>query len=131
LFAVGLLALTGALSGLAPAWGGSRAELADGLKESTRGAVEGYGGGRRGGGISPRRVLVTAEVAVALVLLVGAGLMMRSFRNQLGVDPGFRADRVLAFRLGLPEAAYGREEVVPFVRELIRELEAVPGVERA
>lgn len=129
LFAVGLLALTGALSGLAPAWGGSRAELADGLKESARGAVEGRGGG--GGGISPRRVLVTAEVAVALVLLVGAGLMMRSFRNQLGVDPGFEADRVLAFRLGLPEAAYDREEVVPFVRELVRELEAIPGVERA
>ncbi|HKK27900.1 MAG TPA: ABC transporter permease [Gemmatimonadota bacterium] len=127
LFAVGLLGVTGLLSGLAPAWEGGRASLAGGLRGAGRGAID--GGGNRP--FALRHVLVGAEVAVALVLLIGAGLMMRSLRNQLRVDSGFDPGHVLAFRLSLPEAAYDRDEVTPFVRELTRRLEGIPGVDRA
>ncbi len=127
-FAVGLLLVTGVVSGLAPALNASRLDISAGLKEGARGAVEG-GTGRRGFGL--RSLLVVGEVALALVLLVGAGLMLQSFRNQLAVDPGFDADRVVGFSVQLPEAAYPDSTVVPFARQLVREVEGLPGVQDA
>jgi predicted permease len=92
-FLVSLLA--GVLFGLAPAYHASRAEPAHGLRYGTRG--HGTAPGRR-----LRQALVLSELTLTLVLLVGAGLLMRSFRELLAVDPGFEAERLLTLQLELP-----------------------------
>ncbi|MCI0355870.1 MAG: ABC transporter permease, partial [Acidobacteria bacterium] len=77
-----------------------------------------------------RRGLVVAEVALSLVLLVGAGLMIRTFLAVRDVEPGFRTDRVLTLRVPLPEQRYpDRERRIAFFQDLLRRLSAVPGVE--
>jgi len=82
-----------------------------------------------GSGGALRRRLVMGQAALAAVLLVGAGLAARSFASLLGVDPGFRPEGVLAFRLDLPPARYpGPAEVDAFDRELEQRLQALPGV---
>jgi putative ABC transport system permease protein len=79
-----------------------------------------------------RRVLVTAQIALALVLLVGAGLLMRSFVRLMRVDPGFRPEQLLTMRLELPRVRYqGPREWQPFYDRVIDELNAVPGVTSA
>ena len=89
---------TGVLFGVAPALTASRADVHDTLKE----------GGRAGGGAQRRagQVLVIAEVALSIVLLVGAGLLMRSFARVQDVAPGFEPQRLLTLRLSLPESRY-------------------------
>ena len=94
LFTLTISLLTGVLAGLAPAPKTSQWRLSETLKEGGRGVS---GGRHRAQG-----VLVAAEVALALVLLVGAGLMIRSLRALWNVDPGFRPDNVLTFGLGFP-----------------------------
>jgi putative ABC transport system permease protein len=92
-------------------------------------------GGRSdaGGGMSRLRpALVVFEVALALVLLIGAGLLLRSFAELQAVDPGFRTDRVLSFRVTAPTARYpGPEQVGVFHAGLLERIEALPGVEAA
>ena len=119
-FTAGITVALGFLFGLAPAVQAARPALTgmlkDGLRASHRGGL--------------RAALVVAEVALALVLLVGAGLMLKSFRRWIAVDPGFKAERVLSFGVSLPEVKYPeREQQVAFFDRLRRELAALPGVE--
>jgi predicted permease len=119
--------LSAIIFGLVPALGGPSEHLPESLKEATgRTTTEGLRNRRA------RGVLVGAEVALALVLLIGAGLMIRSFARLLEVDPGFNPSSVLTFRVSLPSVSYaGRSEVVRFFEELIPRLEALPGVSSA
>src|SRR5947207_2019714 len=121
-FTAGIAVLTGILFGLAPAWQGSRADLQDTLKDTTRGAT--------GGRARLRQGLVVAEVALTLVMLTGAGLLLRSFHRLQQVNAGFSSERVLSFRLDLPEKKYGKEELqVGFYQRLVEGLRALPGVQ--
>lgn len=77
-----------------------------------------------------RHVLAVAQIALALVLLIGSGLMMRSFWHLKNVDPGFEPENVLTFQLGLPESEYrSRERAANFYQELIERIRGLPGVE--
>src|SRR3954463_2098410 len=126
LFTAAVSVFTGVLFGLAPAWQVSKTDLNEGLKESGR-----------GGSDAPRRhrmrsLLVISEVALSLVLLIGAGLMIRSFSRLLAVDPGFKPDHVLTAFVSLPVAKYSkREEQVGFYDRLLERLRNVPGVSAA
>jgi predicted permease len=125
LFALGLSLATGILFGLTPALAASRADLREAMKEGGRASVS------RG----PRRlrdILVVAEVALALVLLVGAGLLMKSLTAMLRVDPGFDARNLLTMRVALPAARYADDaSSARFYAELLRRVAAVPGVRGA
>jgi predicted permease len=122
-FAVVVAAFTSVVFGLAPAYYASRANVTDLLKE----------GGRSGGTVGAMRVrnaLVIGEVAFSLVLLVGTGLMLRSFLALEDVDPGFDADRALTFGISLPRGEYQqRAEAQAFYDELFTRLAALPSVE--
>ncbi len=124
-FAIGVTLASSILFGLAPALQTSRVDLHEVLKEGGRGGI----GSRRRG---IRDALVVAEVAPSLLLLIGATLLLRSFSNLRGVDPGFRADHVLAVRLNVPESKYDqfarRSEFFDRVLERVR---ALPGVRNA
>ena len=101
-------------------------DLVASLKEGARGMTTSRGGARL------RSALVASQVALALMLLVGAGLMARSFWHLSRLDLGFNAEGVLTFQLGLPRADYpSREAAVAFHRELLDRLEGLPGVESA
>ncbi|MEP6491947.1 MAG: ABC transporter permease [bacterium] len=100
LFGAGVSLLTGFLFGLAPAIHAARSEIGQMLKESVRGSS-----GRRASQRT-RGALVVAEMALAVVLLVGAGLLIRSFSKLLAVDPGFRTDHVLTFSVAVPDVKY-------------------------
>src|SRR5499426_120955 len=123
LFTVLVSGLTSILFGLAPALHTSASDLANPLREAGRGL---QGGSRQA---LLRKVLVVAEVALSLMLLVGAGLMMRTFIAVQDVELGFRTDRLLTMRVPLPEQRYpDRERRVAFFQELLRRVSAVPGV---
>ncbi|MFL6589642.1 MAG: ABC transporter permease [Chthoniobacterales bacterium] len=125
LFALGIGALSSVLFGLLPALQSSNPQLVDALKE---------GGRTGGGGAKGQRVrnsLVVAEVALALVLLVGAGLMMRSFMYLEKTDIGMDPSRTLTFRVGLPDAQFPAEQAARFFAQLVPKLGALPGVEAA
>ena len=121
-FVVAVTCGAGLLLGLLPAIQGSRTHLNDVLKDSARGAS---GGRERARTAS---ILVVAEVALSLLLLVGAGLMVRSFLNLQRVDVGFRADRALTMRVALPQK-YKPEQVPQIATELMARVAAVPGVQ--
>ncbi|HEY2745780.1 MAG TPA: ABC transporter permease [Polyangia bacterium] len=95
-FTIAVAAGTGIAFGLMPALSASRPDLHDALKDGTRGTTSARG--------RLRKALVIAEVALSLVLLVGTGLMVRSFVRLRSVDPGFRADHALALSISLPVA---------------------------
>jgi putative ABC transport system permease protein len=122
LFTFALSVLTGIIFGLAPALSASKTNLVESLKEGTRGSTEGRGRNR------VRNVLVTGAVALSLVLLTGAGLLLRSFIQLIGVNPGFEYEKVAV--LNVPaRAAYKTEaEYLAFQSRLQRELAAIPGV---
>ena len=125
-FTAALAGLTTALFSLVPAWRAARLDLTDSLKE---GGLQGTVGAARQ---RLRRLLVVAEMALAVVLLIGAGLMIRSVWALQQIDLGFAPDRVLTARLSLPAAAYGEpEQVNGFYRQLLDRVRALPGVERA
>jgi putative ABC transport system permease protein len=125
-FTLTVAVLTGLLFGLAPAIHISRPRLHDAMKEGGR---EG-GDGRRGQQM--RNVLVVSEIAFSLILLIGAGLAIRSFYRLLHVDPGFRTDHVLTMRMTLPALTYPTGPAVPrFFDQLLQGIRAMPGVEGA
>lgn len=125
LLAAALLAGVALLAGLTPALASVRSDVAGGLRERAGGT-----GGRDRGRL--QSALVVGEVALALLLLVGAGLMVRSFSAQLAVDPGFDSERLVGFRVQLPAERYGDEDALrASAEELLRQLDAVPGVEAA
>lgn len=125
-FTLAVSVLTGVVFGLAPALEASRVHLNESLKESSRGNA-GSSRGRR-----LRDALIVAEVGLALVLLVGAGLMAKSFLRLQAVDPGFDAANLLTLRVSLPAASYPEDgDVVAFFEEAVGRLAALPGVESA
>ncbi|MGE0455916.1 MAG: ABC transporter permease [Vicinamibacteria bacterium] len=121
-----LLSLASALIfGLAPAWSLARGSLAASLREGSAGS----GASRQSRRLS--RLLVGAEIAVSVVLLVGAGLLLRSFERLQGVDPGFDA-RALTFEVSLSGPAYAQGAAQSrFFAEAVSRLAAIPGVEAA
>ncbi|HVD93799.1 MAG TPA: ABC transporter permease [Vicinamibacterales bacterium] len=122
LFVIGVTCGAGLLLGMLPAWQGSRADLNDVLKQGARGSS---GGSER---TRTRSILVVAEVALSLLLLVGAGLMVRSFLNLQRVDVGFRADRALTMQLALP-GKYTAAQLPQTATALMATIAAVPGVQ--
>ena len=112
----------GLLFGLAPALGATRPSLVADLKDGSSGS----GTGRRIG--ASRRALVVAEVALALVLLAGSGLMIRSLGRLLSVDPGFDARDVLTLRLSIPQGVLAPDSMPGFYEQLLSEIRGVPGV---
>jgi putative ABC transport system permease protein len=122
LFTIGVALVTGILFGLVPAFTATRG-LTDSLKEGGRGAVTSRGGTR------VRGALVVAELALAVMLLAGAGLLMRSFMKLQAVDPGFRAEQALTFDLTLPEPRYKDDKQrIAFFDDVLARLRALPGV---
>jgi putative ABC transport system permease protein len=124
-FAAGTALLTSLVFGVAPALQASRIDLNETLKE----------GGRGGAGASRhrlRRALVIAEVALSLILLISAGLMMRSFLRLQQVNPGLNAENVLTLRVSLPSSKYDvPEKRQDFFRQLLERTRALPGVQSA
>jgi len=121
-FAVGLALVVTLVFGALPLLRGVP-NLVGALREGGRGATPGR---RR---VRMRQVLVAGQVALAVVLLSGAGLMLRSFAAMRAIDPGFRAENLLTFEIGLPGGDYpNREAVVAFHSELLARLDALPGV---
>ncbi len=125
LFALGVSLLTGVLFGLAPALQASRTDLSRVLREGTRGS--------KGRGTSRARgALVVIETALAVVLLAGAGLLIRSFLRLQEVDPGFKPEGTVTFRLEPPEAKYpGEPQLRAFTSALVERMERLPGVTSA
>jgi putative ABC transport system permease protein len=118
--------VVGVLFGLAPALRASSPNLNESLKEGGRSASA----DARSVGL--RNVLVIAEVGLSLVLLVGAGLLIKSFLQLLNVDPGFKAEGVLTMKLALPKERYEENErVIAFYEQLLGRVESVEGVESA
>jgi putative ABC transport system permease protein len=124
-FTAGLSLATGLLFGLVPAFRLSGFTLSDALKEGARSSSAAHD--------TFRKVLAVSEIALSLVLLAGAGLLLRSFSKLYGVDPGFRSDHLLTMDIGLPSAKYpaGTEKPLAFYRELLGRINALPGVDSA
>jgi putative ABC transport system permease protein len=127
-FTIGVCAVCALLLGLAPAMHGRIGRLAEALKDSARGST-----GQRSQRL--RRGLIVVEVALAVVLLVGAGLMIRTVQHLAAIDPGFDATNVLSARVSIPRAAPASADVPgPLVvpaRVLLERVRAVPGVTAA
>jgi putative ABC transport system permease protein len=118
--------LTAVVCGLAPAFEGSRAEVQETLKDGAR-QVSGNVRHRR-----MRHAFIVSEIALAVVLLVGAGLMLRSFGSLRRVNPGYATDNVLTMRLQLPGATYRQdEERIRFFHEATARIAELPGVRSA
>ncbi|HZI93790.1 MAG TPA: ABC transporter permease, partial [Patescibacteria group bacterium] len=124
-FAMSLTLLTGLVFGVAPAWRSSRVNLHDDLKQSGRGT----GGESRA---RLRSALAVCEIALATILLVGAGLLIRSLANLQRVQPGFESSGLLTFQLAPPTVKYPLKDRAPlFYRELLESLQSIPGVRSA
>jgi putative ABC transport system permease protein len=123
-FTLGLSLLTGIVFGLIPALEATRFDLHDSLKE---------GGKNIGGGAGSHRLrslFVVTQIALALVLLVGAGLLVKSFSRLQAVDPGFSAENLLTMRVSLPSGKYDTDQKrIDFFKQAIERMEAIPGVE--
>ena len=126
LFTFAAALASGVVSGLVPAWQCSRPNLADSLKEGGRGSSVGRSRQRL------RGALVAAEIALAVVLLVGGGLMVRGFSHLLNGSNSFEPESVLTLRLAIPETRYKENhQVAGFYRAVLESIQAVPGVRAA
>jgi putative ABC transport system permease protein len=126
LFALGISLVTGTVFGLVPAWSAAREDVAESLKEGARGSTAGPFGQVL------RQSLVTAEFALALILLVGAGLLIKGFSRLRSVNPGFNPTNVMTMHLQLPATRYA--EIPPqteFRRQVLARLNSLPGVAAA
>jgi putative ABC transport system permease protein len=112
--------VTGLIFGLAPALHGSKTNLAESLKD--RGPDSGAGPQHR-----MRAALVVAETAIGLVLLLGAGLLLRSFYSLLHVNPGFDPHNILTMRVDLPDSRYSEHQQTSFYRNLLERVAELPG----
>jgi predicted permease len=125
-FSLTLAVVTGVAFGLAPALQASRHDVRSRLQAESRGAAG------RSGSVRVRRALVVSELAVAIVLLVCAGLLLRSFARLQGVNPGCRAEGLTAFTVTLPPTRYERlQDQRQFLNRALEGLQAIPGVDRA
>jgi len=119
--------LTGVLFGLAPAWQAARTNFNETLKDGGKGA-----GGTAGARQRLRGVLVVAEIALSLVLLISAGLLIRSFAAMMNADLGIRPENVLAAQVALSREDYKEEnQRRDFYTQLLRRVESLPGVDAA
>jgi predicted permease len=126
LFTLLVALATGLLFGLAPALQASRTDLQQGLRDGGRGATT------SGSHLRLRNLLVVSEVTLACVLLIGAGLLLRSFANLLQTDPGFRPQHVLTAGISLPDAEYKNGEAVArFCDQLVQNLNSIQDVQAA
>ena len=126
LFTLGICLLAGLASGIVPAFQISGRTLHDRLKEGGRGFSDGSTRNRFRSG------LVVAEVAVAVVLMTGAGLLIRSFARLMAVNPGFESRSLMAFPVALPRARYATaEQQVQFYRQFLEQVRSLPGVQTA
>src|SRR5216683_49506 len=126
LFTLLVAMITGIVAGLAPAWHFSRPNVNDTLKEGSR------GGSPTASRRRFRTLLVVSEMALSLVLLVGAGLMVKGFRTLVTNDMGFDRGNVLTFHIVLPEAKYrDKDRIRGFYEQVLRNIQALPGVEPA
>lgn len=124
-FSLGVLALVGVLIGLVPAASSARLDIAGRLREGSH--ASSAASLRR---LRPQHLFVVAQVALALMLMVGAGLLTRSFRAQVAVDTGASLEGVQAMALTLPRSRYDDNQTIwSFARELERRLDALPGAE--
>ncbi len=120
-FAFGVSLLSGMVFGLVPAWGASKTHLVENLKE---------GGARTSAGLHGHRFrgsLVAIEMALALVLLTGAGLLIKSLSNLSRVNPGITTENVVTARIVLPSSRYPEHQKIAFFDRLFERLEALPG----
>jgi len=125
-FAMELALLTGLFFGIVPALAASRTNVNTTLKEGGRSGTQGREHNR------VRSALVVVEVSLAMVLLVGAGLLLRSFQRVLETDPGFQPEHVLTASLSLPEFQYKSDaQVRSFYQRLMERLRQLPGVQTA
>jgi putative ABC transport system permease protein len=125
-FNFGLTLLTGVLFGLAPALQFSRPDVHHALKEGAAVSAKGFRFGLRRG---TQSLLVIGEVALALVLLIGAGLLIRSLWQLQQIEPGFKPDRLLSLQLEFPATRYrDNAQVMSFITELNERLTVLPGV---
>jgi putative ABC transport system permease protein len=123
-FAVAIAVLTGLLFGLVPAFHAARADIGQMLKESVRGSS-----GRRSAQRT-RSALVMTEMALAVVLLIGAGLLIKSFARLVRVDPGFRTENVASFSVSAPSMKYPNDrDLRRFSADVAENLSRVPGVQ--
>jgi putative ABC transport system permease protein len=123
LFSAAVSLLTGILFGLAPAIRSSRPNLVDALKEAGRASGSGAGG-------RTRHVLVVAEIALSVVLLMGASLTVRGFQHLQSVDPGFQTGRLLMVGLQLPPKRYATyDERIRFSERVLEAVSTIPGVQ--
>jgi predicted permease len=123
-FTISVSVLTGIIFGLAPAWQATKIDLNEALKEGSRGSTEGLRHNRL------RSLLVVSEVALSLVLLISAGLLIKSFLRLREVNPGFDAENVLTTSLSLSRTKYAKpEQQQLFFQEVSRRIKDVHGVE--
>ena len=121
-FSLGISVVTGILFGLVPAITSSSSNPAESLKQGERGST--------GGGSRRRAFLIATEVGLSLILLIGAGLMIKSFANLTKVAPGFNPDRLLIFNIGASARA-DEDAQLQFYQQVVQRVAAVPGVESA
>jgi predicted permease len=123
LFTLGAALVTGLVFGIVPAFQVSRWDVHENLKDASRGSSEG------GRGAWIRGALVVSEIALACVLLVGAGLLIRSFLRLLEVDPGFRPEQSAAWRIETGGRYESKPQQEALYKEIVRKVEMIPGVE--
>src|SRR5262249_24095934 len=123
LFALAVTIATGLMFGIAPAWHAAKTDLNEALKQTARALSS----------VRPRlrNGLAAAELALATMLLIAAGLLTQSLQRLQRVDLGFQPDRLLTFQLSLPVAKYPAGKGALFYRDLLAELRAAPGVRDA
>ena len=119
-FTLGLVIVTTLLFGLAPALQASNPNLIDALRAGTRNIT--------GRNSVLRASLVVTEIALSLVLLIGAGLLLRSFWRVVNVNPGFTTENVLTFDVSLPDEKYDRQQATAFFERALQNIRALPGV---
>ncbi|HEV2802104.1 MAG TPA: ABC transporter permease [Pyrinomonadaceae bacterium] len=125
-FTLGVSVLTGIVFGLAPALQATKTDFNEALKDGGRSSSGGVGRSRL------RGALVVAEVAISLTLLIGAGLMIKSFYEMLRVEPGFKPESLLVMDVALPRAKYSDEAArANFYTQAVERVSALPGVQQA
>ncbi|HET7621995.1 MAG TPA: ABC transporter permease [Gemmatimonadaceae bacterium] len=126
-FGLGVAVLAGVIFGVVPAFRGARRDISAALRESAASDT----GLARIGRAGAHQLLVVGQIALALVLLAGAGLMLRSLRHQLAVSPGFRPSGVLGASVNFPAERYDARARVAFATQLVDRLESLPSVASA